>query len=986
MKYILPAVLLCSLMLALPARAATGSLAPALRQKMETMAEDDRIRVIIKPVSIYDRQSFKTTIMNHKTRATRHRIAAEQLKTIAETSQRPIRSFLRSFEQKGEAKNIRYFWVANLVEAELSPASLRQMAANPDIDLIDLYPRIIPIPITEEESRSPGEIGVESNLVVVNAPAAWAAGYDGTGRVVCNFDTGVEGDHPALIDNYRGNKGYPSSQCWYSPTDSSTFPHSFSIPHHTSGEPHGTQTMGIMIGHDDLSGDTIGVAPGADWIAAVAIQVAGSSIIATFQWAADPDGDPNTISDVPDVINHSWGFESIGCDSIFWELIDNTEALGIVNIFAAGNSGPLEASIANPANRADDSITNFAVGAIYDVDLKIYSFSSRGPSDCDDASIKPNLVAPGQLVRTSVLGSKYSPGSGTSMAAPHVSGAVAILRQKNPDATVAEIKNALLNSAQDLGTVGPDNDFGWGLIDITAALDLIPPISEPLVDLAGLIYPVIYAGDSLGIRIELKNSGTAASNVTAQFSNPGTGLLVYTGQINFGNLDRDMTAEGDTTLDLKIDPAVPDADFVSLDMDIYIDGVSHRHQRLNVYIGERGRRTYYNHDTGRLKFTISNYGAYGFGGTNLIPGSIGSSFTPLGFYGFKLDRDTNDIYEASFIIGTDSAHISDCAQNFIDEPDNDFNAAPGGSITVAVPGSSADAETYSSFDDTWAENPLGLTIRQNSYAWSAAPNDNYIILEYFIYNNSGTALNNIHSGLYIDWNINHYSENRGDFLSGDELGFIYWTDGVDSSDFRGVGILEPSGMANHFVFSVPDEVQNGAFHEGRKYRGLTDPSRPSYTLISRDISHLTSVGPIDLPDGDSVRIAFTVAGEETLDLLQNAVQQAAQKYSEIVTAVDNPSDIRIPELLVLRQNFPNPFNASTTITFSLPESGRVKMEIYNILGEKVKTIANNPFRAGNHTLTWNGTDQENQTVASGIYFYKLTFKESSSTRQMILMK
>lgn len=977
-------LILCLLMFTFADYITSSDISPTLQDKMAPLDNNDFIRVVIKPVPDQNQPSLKVTIRNLKTRSLRHRAAMQHLQESAENSQQRLRDLLENRKLAGQAQNLKYFWLTNLIEGELTVTTIRQLATAPDIDVIELYPEIEPPDIIDTPKSSKTYAGLEPNLSVVNAPAAWVQGYDGNGRLVCNFDTGVEGDHPALFDNYRGNKGYPASLCWFSPTDSSTFPHSFSIPHYPATESHGTHTMGIMVGHDDITGDTVGVAPGADWIAAVAFDVAGSSIFEAFQWAADPDGDPNTISDVPDVINHSWGLTSIGCDDIFWELIDNTEALGIVNIFSAGNGGPLDTSISNPANRATDSITNFAVGAINHTDSNLYFASSKGPSDCDDESIKPNLVAPGRNINSSIPGSTYTLRSGTSMAAPHVAGAVAILRQKNPDATVDEIKTALLTSTYDLGAPGADNEFGWGLLDIAAALDKITAISEPSLEISKTTYPVILPGDSIGVSVELHNNGLIAANITAQFSNPDPELTVFTTQLNFGDIDQDSRATGDTTLDLNFAMSLIEGEFVGLDIDIYIDGIHHSQKRLSFLIGERGGRNYYNHDNGRLRFTISNYGTYGFGGDNLIRSTFGS-YIPLDFYGFQLDRVMNDLYEASFIIGFDSAHVSDNAQNYIMEADNDFRTITGGAIAVSDPGDSTDVETSSLFNDSWAENPLGVLIKQNSYAWNSSPNNNFIILEFIITNNSGLTLNGLHAGLYLDWNINDYSENRCDFLAGLELAFMYWSDGFGSSDYRGVQILEPTDMSNNFAFAA-SETQNGAFDEGTKFKGLSDFSRPSFVIYSTDISHLTSVGPFNLANGESTKIAFAVLGDGSLTLLQDAALQAKLKYSEILTGVDETTDLPLPDRLVLEQNYPNPFNAATTIVFALPRSGHIKISIFNILGERVKTLVNDNYFAGQHKVIWDGVDERNKPVATGIYFYQIIFDEITITKNMLLLK
>ena len=140
-------------------------------------------------------------------------------------------------------------------------------------------------------------------------------------------------------------------------------------------------------------------------------------------------------------------------------------------VFSAGNQGSLGSE--SPANNPG----SFAVGSI-DSSLNVAASSSRGASACD-GSFFPEVVAPGVSVRTAdltfggVFPDSYASGSGTSFAAPHVAGTMALLRQANPDTSVAELEQALTGTAVDLGAAGADNESGYGLIDAVAANDLL---------------------------------------------------------------------------------------------------------------------------------------------------------------------------------------------------------------------------------------------------------------------------------------------------------------------------------------------------------------------------------------------------------------------------------------------------------------------------------------------------------------------------------
>ncbi|MFH1700938.1 MAG: S8 family serine peptidase [Candidatus Zixiibacteriota bacterium] len=953
-----------------------GEISPGLESKIQASKAYEMIRVVIIPESDKNQAAFKSSLnANYKKLSDRRRAAIDRLKENAEKSQQPLKGILNSLEKTRQAKNIKYFWIDNLIEAEIRSDKLKTISNNPFVKSIEVYPEIEPVPAPKSRIESlSSSVGVEVNLSAINADSAWVLGYDGSGRIVCSFDSGVDGDHPALSSNYRGNKGYSARECWYPGVDTSTYPHDF--PEAGTSRAHGTHTTGIMVGHDDATGDTIGVAPGADWIAALAIDVPGASIFDAFQWAADPDGNPNTVTDIPDVINHSYGIKDIGCSELFWGVIDNLEdGLGVVNVFSAGNEGNTANAIRSPANRAEDSITNFAIGAVYAPDSSIWSGSSRGPSNCDGISIKPNVVAPGQSVRSSEPNNVYAIRSGTSASAPHVSGAVAILRQKNPDATVDEIKTALLNSAHDLGTAGPDNTYGWGLIDIVKALEELTLLTTPSLQVKGFDIPHINPGDQLDLTMSIKNIGADAFNVIADFSNPETGVNLITTQVNFGTINRNGSVTGASPLTLSFDNEIEINRYYTIDMLISANGGYGHAQILKFYVGSRGERSYYTHQNETISFTISNYGAFGFND---------NSYTPFGYSGFQFGSSVNDMYEGAFLLGTDSAHVSDGAHNVAQELDGDFFVTGGGTIQSTTSGIYSDQETVSSFDDSYAENPLGVSIVQKSYAWDTAPDDKFIILEYIITNDNITDITDLYAGLYFDWDINVWSQNHGRPVASEDLGYVCWASVTDSSDFRGVRALNPEGMFNHEILLSPAETYGSFFHEGLKFRGLAIDFRPYYNGVI-DVAHITSTGPFSLSPGQSDTAAFSIIGGDAWDDFITNAQRAQVVYDLLPTDV-NDDGPALPGTFALYQNFPNPFNPATTISFSLPKSGNVKVEVFDILGRVVKTLEDKIYPAGRHEVEWDGTDESGASAASGIYFYRVTYENTSLTRKMVLMK
>ncbi len=426
------------------AGAQASVIAPDLAAELAARAPQDEIAVIVSLADQVDHRRY--ALSDRSARDTR---LVQVLQEKAAATQGPYRVFL----QNQGARQFRELWVINGFAVTARASVIRQLASRPGIELIRLD-STLKAPVTNAGTAA----SPEWNLNAVHAPDLWSLGFTGSGIVVANMDTGVDANHPDLSANWRGG-----GNSWYDPHGE------HATPYDATG--HGTQTMAIMAG-GSAGGSAIGMAPDARWIAAKLYNDAGfatySDIHLAFQWLLDPDGDLATV-DAPDVVNASWGLIGTAgqCITEFSTDIDVLKTAGIAIAFAAGNDGPAPLTSLSPANNPP----GFSAGAV-DAGLIIADFSSRGPSACD-GTVYPKLVAPGVNVNTADLSFggmlQYVVVSGTSYAAPHAAGAMALLAGAFPHAGVGQLEAALTGSARDLGVAGQDNSYGYGLADVLAA-------------------------------------------------------------------------------------------------------------------------------------------------------------------------------------------------------------------------------------------------------------------------------------------------------------------------------------------------------------------------------------------------------------------------------------------------------------------------------------------------------------------------------------
>jgi subtilisin family serine protease len=460
-----------------------GQIEEDFSEYLETLSADEFVSALVIMADQADISSISAALTAQgASRSTRHQRVVSALQAAASRSQGSITSYLDSRIREGSVKGYTTYWIMNLVVVQATVSELQTIAARSDVEVVEsnfkaslIEPRRegnVPMVIPQKG------IGVTPGLKAIKADSVWHnLGITGLGRIVANMDTGVDGAHPALSSRWRGNHE-PWWECWRD-----CLGYGDTIPHDYHG--HGTHVMGTLCGLGAGTGDTIGVAFDAEWIADNAINQSvtpefDSDVTGAFQWFADPDGDPLTVDDVPDVVQNSWGIYSWwpgyqDCDYRWQTVIENCEAAGVVCIFSAGNEGPYTQTLRSPANICSTSTINFAVGAIdatnYGFPYPIWASSSRGPSDCDGRTKKPEVVAPGVDVYSSIPGGGYvGTWDGTSMAGPHAAGIVALMRQANPDLEVDSIKQILISTAVDLGPPGEENAYGWGIVDAYAAV------------------------------------------------------------------------------------------------------------------------------------------------------------------------------------------------------------------------------------------------------------------------------------------------------------------------------------------------------------------------------------------------------------------------------------------------------------------------------------------------------------------------------------
>jgi len=443
------------------------------------------------PVSIVMRdQASPADVMAARSiedKSQRRGFVISTLKDVAHRSQGGVLAVLRAEQAAGNVgRSIVPLWIHNVVGATVTPAVARLLAARDDVAYLNwdrpIGEEALPVePFDPKDVISGATAAIECGVNVMGAPLVWSdLGITGAGVVVGVIDTGCCITHPDLANQIWTNPGeIPGNNIdddgngFVDDIHGWSFDNNGSSPNINDSNGHGTHVSGTVAG-DGTNGTTTGMAPNAE---IMTLKFWNSFSGELSVW----NGTEYGVENGADVLTASLGWpHSVGPDRPTWRaVVENAMAAGVVVIYAAGNEGACCGvdSVRTPGD-VPDMIT---VGAT-DCNHNIAGFSSRGPVTWQNVppyndwphppgKLKPTIAAPGvDTISTSNNCSGYISLSGTSMATPHVAGAVALILEANPNLDHWEVKQLLKDTAVDRGASGPDNEYGAGRVDAYAAV------------------------------------------------------------------------------------------------------------------------------------------------------------------------------------------------------------------------------------------------------------------------------------------------------------------------------------------------------------------------------------------------------------------------------------------------------------------------------------------------------------------------------------
>jgi hypothetical protein len=387
------------------------------------------------------------------------------------------------------------------------------------------------------------------------------------------------------------------------------------------------------------------------------------------------------------------------------------------------------------------------------------------------------------------------------------------------------------------------------------------------------------------------------------------------------------------------------------------------------------------HNTGVVQATITNEGNVGYTHWKNPNDSLGIDSIGLGF----VYTGNNYLFEAGLMVGTSQNQISDCVRNETGwAQDEDFVEEEETYMHIYSPGSITTEEGTVILNDSGADNPLGIRIIQKSYADASFETRNGVVFHYTLINESGSDLSGLYAGLFFDWDIVDPLVNSAHYNADYQM--VYAQNQAEN----------PTHLAGTMLLNLGLGANIDAIHDwGDDIYSYSDETKWSHmtggvndeSVLNVNVSTYTGIGPVDIAAGDSISFGIATLAASSVYELEYVASEIRNFWdTHFPEELGSENEATLPGVFALHQGYPNPFNPVTSIRYDIPEAANVQVSVYSLLGQKVKTLVNGAHQPGFYAVQWNGTNDQGNPVASGMYICRIHADRFNAVKKLILMK
>ncbi len=752
---------------------------------------------------------------------------------------------------------------------------------------------------------------------------------DLTGNIYYNYNdppNGTDDDNDGYIDNFRGwDMGDNDNNPLY------------------DTDPHGVHVSGIAAAKTDNG-----------------IGVAGVGFKTRFLPVKISDSDNNLIHSYEGIVYAA----DHGCDVIncSWGGTANPGAYGqdIINYAVYNHDAVVVAACGNDNNELPfypASLNNvISVAATDQYDLK-NSTSNYG--------IYVDLCAPGKNIFSTWTNGSYTNYSGTSMSAPIVSGCAAIVKSVFPNYNAIQIGEKLRATADLIDTIGTNTIFtdklGSGRVNLFKSLTQSTP-SVRIVELStedgnDNIY---VANENIMITADFINYLDDASNLTINISSESPYIDITQPFANIGNLPAMAIKNNNSNpFIISVLQSMP-AGTHNVEIKVQYSATSYSSFE---YFTIKLNKDYVDITSGLTETTVSSRGKIGFNDYYASEG-----------IGLRFRNSKNILYCGGLMMGSSQGQVSDNVYSATGGYDEDFLPL----TNIAESEFIGNGYTFytNKFNDASADvTSMGLEIEQKVTAYTHTDSSKFIIFDYYIKNKSQSILPDFYAGMFIDWDIANCYANRTLWDASLNLSYTF---PVAGGIYGGIMLVSPDN-AKTYAFDADGSANSIEIYDGfsaaEKYAALsTNRFSAGQGNNGNDIASMVSSGPFNLKAGDSINVVFALlAGDNYYDI-KNSASMVNDKYFNIsdINIFNNNKyfDVNI---------FPNPAKNFFTINMNLPESRKVKIQLFNIIGQLQELLSDEYMLKGNHQIII-----DTKKFNPGVYFCEIESGNITKTIKLIL--
>jgi hypothetical protein len=296
----------------------------------------------------------------------------------------------------------------------------------------------------------------------------------------------------------------------------------------------------------------------------------------------------------------------------------------------------------------------------------------------------------------------------------------------------------------------------------------------------------------------------------------------------------------------------------------------------------------------------------------------------------------------------------------------------------------ADIEAVAVYDNWYSNLPPDVTFRVHIYAWNNEP---YFIARYTVINDSSQQVMLYLGLLTVPRVAGNYGGETNKYNADHRVAYCYREGELPHAGLR---LLSKESYSYHALdWSVysPVDPNADAATDSTRYHMTADTGFDTTMTAGGDGSiYSLNAGAYTIAAGDSVTLTYAIVYADIESDLFTAAGAAQTKYDNVLVSVEKTAHVKPPASFSLSQNYPNPFNPTTAIQFDLTKNSNIKLAVYNLQGQIVKTIAASEYKVGSHLAIWNGKDSAGKDVGSGMYIYRLTAGNVSLNKKMLLVR